>query len=81
MEPVDIATLLDTAAAAARCNYSYCRFIRLRTSGRTPPPDAWRGKRPLYSAATLDAWLVTRGVKATWRLVPDASAQIGDKAA
>ena len=74
MKSSDTAALLDTTAAAERCNYSYTRFIRLRTAGQTPPPDAWRGKRPLYSAETLDAWLAGRPIKATWRLVPDVAA-------
>ncbi len=77
----DIAGLLDTAGAAARLGFGYTTFVKLRTSGQTPPPDGWRGKRPLYSPATLDRWFEARGGKGTWRLSPDSPAQIGNKAA
>lgn len=63
--------LLDTAAAARRCGYSYTTFIRLRNGSQTPPPDAWKGKRPLYLPATLDTWIAAHPKK-TWRLRPPA---------
>lgn len=66
----DTADLLDTAAAATRAGFGYATFIRLRTAGQTPTPDAWKGKRPLYAAQTIDAWLAARGGKKTWRCVP-----------
>lgn len=59
--------LIDTRAAATHCGFAYGAFITLRTSGQTPPPDGWQGKRALYSPATLDAWMLARGGKKSWR--------------
>lgn len=61
--------LLDTAAAARHCGYTYTGFIRLRTCGQLPPPDAWKGKRALYRVETLNAWFAAHP-KRTWRLLP-----------
>lgn len=74
--PVDTPALLDTRAAARHVDLAYEHFVRLRSAGRTPSPDGWDGRRPLYAASTLSAWLAERGGKRSWKLAPVAGGQV-----
>ena len=73
--PVDTPALLDTRAAAGHVDLAYEHFVRLRSAGRTPPPDGWDGRRPLYAASTLDAWFAERGGKRSWKLTPVSTSE------
>lgn len=72
----DADNLLDTHAAAQRVGVAYHHFVRLRSRGQTPPPDAFQGRQARYRAETLDRWLAERGGKRSWRLVPSPVTEV-----
>lgn len=60
-DPGDPDALLDVAAVAERLGWASVRTAySARCQGRMPEPDTFDGRRPLWRAATVDAWDRTR---------------------
>lgn len=48
--------LLDSDQAAAHIGIAPDTWRAYRSRGRTPEPDTWVGRSPLWLASTVDAW-------------------------
>ena len=49
--------------AAGMCGMSTRLWERLLSAGKAPRPDAYAGKCPLWTRATLEAWIARGGSK------------------